>query len=115
MAVNQRDSSVFLFDLAAGTEVARIPINTGPVGEPATDVAVNPLTNMAVITSRYIPRLTVINLATGLVTAEIPLPENTRTLGVAIDHQLNRAIISENGYSSSRRNGSIFVVELPEP
>lgn len=115
VAVNQRDSAAFIFDLASGREVARIPINVGPVGEPAADVAINPLTNMAVITSRYIPRLTVINLSTGLVTAEIPLPENTRALGVAIDHRLNRAVISENGYSSSQRNGSLFVVELPEP
>lgn len=115
VAVNQRDSAVFLFDLASGREVARIPINVGVADEPSADVAINPLTNMAVITSRFLPRLIVINLSTRLVTAEIPLPENTRALGVAIDHQLNRAVISENGHSSSQRNGSLFVVELPEP
>lgn len=115
VAVNQQDRAVFIFDLASGQQVARIPINTGTVTEPKADVSVNPLTNQAVVTSWYLSRLTVINLATNLVMAEIPLPPGTRPQGVAIDHLSNRAVVSENGLSSGSRNGSIFVVQLPEP
>ncbi|HKY05553.1 MAG TPA: hypothetical protein VJQ56_11725 [Blastocatellia bacterium] len=115
VAVNQQDRAVFVFDLARGEQVARIPINTGTVTEPKADISVNPLTNQAVVTSWYLARLTVINLETNLVMAEIPLPSGTRPQGVAIDHLSNRAVISENGLSSGSRNGSIFVVQLPEP
>lgn len=115
VAVNQRDRAVFVFDLASGQQVARIPINTGNVTEPKADIAVNPLTNQAVVTSWYLARLTVINLETNLVMAEIPLPAGTRPQGVGIDHLSNRAVVTENGLSSGSRNGSIFVVQLPEP
>jgi len=77
------------------------------------DVAINPATNMALVTSTFSTRLTVIDLNTMLAAWEIPLPTGTRPLGVDIDHQLNRAIIAENGLSSNTRNGSILVVQLP--
>jgi DNA-binding beta-propeller fold protein YncE len=115
VAVNQSAAAAFLFDLREGREIARIPITVGDVTEPAADVAINPETNMAVVTSRFTNLLTVINLSTQLVAAEIPLPEGARPLGVDIHHALNRAVVSENGLSSSRRNGSIFVVQLPTP
>jgi len=115
VAVNQGERAVFLFDLADGAEIARIPILVGNVLEPGADVAVNPETNTAVVTSRYLDRVTVIDLATKLVTAEIPLPVGARPLGVDIDRESNRAVVTENGFSSSIRNGSIFVVQLPRP
>jgi DNA-binding beta-propeller fold protein YncE len=115
VAVNQQAAAVFLFDLREGREIARIPITVGNITEPTADVAINPQTNMAVVTSRFINRLTVIDLTTRLVAAEIPLPDGARPLGVDIHHALNRAVISENGLSSSQRNGSIFVAQLPTP
>lgn len=115
VAVNQGERAVFLFDLTSGEEIARIPILVGSIIEPGADVAVNPQTNMAVVTSRYLDRVTVINLATELVMAEIPLPAGARPLGVDIDRESNRAVVSENGFSSPFRNGSIFVVQLPSP
>lgn len=114
-AVNQRDGAVFLFDLEAGNQTARIPINVGDVGEPSADVAINPETNLAVVVSRYTTRVSVISLTTKLVMAELLLPEGARPLGVGIDNQSNRAVISENGLSSTERNGSLLVIQLPAP
>jgi DNA-binding beta-propeller fold protein YncE len=111
--VNQQDGAVYLFDLAAGTQVARIPIDVGVVTFPSADVAINPATNMAVVVSNYIDRVAVIDLSTNLLIAEIPLPAGTRPLGVDVDRQLNRAIIAENGLASSMRNGTVLVVQLP--
>ncbi|HEY7547435.1 MAG TPA: hypothetical protein VID27_21240 [Blastocatellia bacterium] len=115
VAVNQRDGAVFLFDLESGNQTARIPITVGEVGEPSADVAINPETNLAVVVSRYTRRVSVINLATKLVMAELLLPEGVRPLGVGVDNQSNRAVISENGLSSTERNGSLLVIQLPAP
>ncbi len=115
VAVNQRDGAVFLFDLEAGNQTARIPINVGEVGEPSADVAVNPETNLAVVVSRYTTRVSVISLTTKLVMAELLLPAGVRPLGVGVDNQSNRAVISENGLSSTERNGSLLVIQLPTP
>jgi DNA-binding beta-propeller fold protein YncE len=115
VAVNQRDGAVFLFDLASGNQTARIPINVNDVGEPSADVAINPETNLAVVVSRYTPRVSVISLTTKLVMAELLLPEGARPLGIGIDNQSNRAVISENGLSSTERNGSLLVFQLPAP
>jgi len=79
------------------------------------DVAINPVTNMAIITSTFSPRMTVIDLNTMLPAWEISLPAGTRPLGIDIDYQLNRAVIAENGLSSNTRNGSILVIQLPTP
>jgi hypothetical protein len=113
VAVNHRDGAVFLFDLAAGAQTARIPVTTGQGIDPIADVAINPEMNLAVVVSRYTTRVSIINLTTKLVMAEIPLPQGVRPLGVGIDNQSNRAIISENGLSSTQRNGSILVIQLP--
>ncbi|MEW6206799.1 MAG: hypothetical protein AB1631_00425 [Acidobacteriota bacterium] len=115
VAVNQRDGAVFLFDLESGNQTARIPINVSDVGEPSADVAINPETNLAVVVSRYTPRVSVISLTTKLVMAELLLPEGARPLGIGIDNQSNRALISENGLSSTERNGSLLVLQLPAP
>ena len=113
VAVNQQDGAVYLFDLTAGAQVSRIPIDVGVVTFPSADVAIDPDTNLAVVVSNYIDRAAVIDLSTNLLIAEIPLPAGTRPLGVDIDHQLNRAIIAENGLASSMRNGTVLVVQLP--
>lgn len=113
VAVNQRDGSVYLFDLAEGRQIARIPIDAGEVEYASADVAINPETNMAVVVSNFVDRVIVIDLVTKVVAMEIPLPKGTLPLGVGIDHQLNRAVITENGFGSSTRNGSILVVQLP--
>jgi hypothetical protein len=76
---------------------------------------VNPETNLAVVVSRYTTRVSVISLTTKLVMAELLLPAGARPLGVGIDNQSNRAVISENGLSSTERNGSLLVVQLPAP
>ena len=112
-AVNSSDASAILFDLTSGTQIARIPILVGDEPNAIADIAINPLTNMAAVTTRFVNRVTVINLAAKLVMAEIPLPEGVSPLGVGIDHQLNRAVIAENGLVSNRRNGSLLVVQLP--
>ena len=115
VAVNLPDRSASIFDLGAGREIARIPVAvvTGQYG--GADVAINPTTNIAVITSTFSPRLIVIDLNTMLPAWEISLPARTRPLGVDIDYQLNRAVIAENGLSSNTRNGSILVIQLPSP
>ncbi len=112
-AVNLGDGSVILFDVAAGRQIARVPIRADNSPNALADIAINPQTNMAVVTSRFTERVIVIDLATGLVAAEMPLPAGTRPLGVSIDHGLNRAVIAENGFASTERNGSILVVQLP--
>lgn len=112
VAVNQKDAAVYLFDLTAGSEIARLPIRTGVVRYQAADVAVNSQSNTAVVVSRFIPLATVIDLTNRVVAAEIPLPPGTLPAGVAIDQALNRAVIGENGLSSNRRNGSILVLDL---
>ncbi|HKV42439.1 MAG TPA: hypothetical protein VJX67_24765, partial [Blastocatellia bacterium] len=113
LAVNQQDSTVSVFDLKGGVELARIPFSPGGAGYGTSDVAINPFTSMAVITSAFTNRVTVVNLKTLLVTSEIPLPAGSRPLGVDIDTGLNRAVVTENGLSSNTRNGSVFVVQLP--
>lgn len=114
VAVDQQDSAAYVFDLAAGSQIARIPIITGGSGYSSADVAINPVTNQALITSNFSDRLTVIDLGSMLVMAEIPLPTGAMPLGVDVDTSLNRAIVSEDGLSSNTRNGSIFVVQLPD-
>jgi DNA-binding beta-propeller fold protein YncE len=113
VAVNLPDKSASIFDLSAGVEVARIPVAVGMGQYGGADVAISPATNMAVVTSTFGSRLTVIDLNTLLPAWEIALPQRTRPLGVDIDYQLNRAVIAENGLSSNTRNGSILVVQLP--
>jgi hypothetical protein len=117
VAVHLLDSSAYLFDLAAGSEIARIPIELGPTNtiEASVDVAINSDTNMAVIISKLADRISVINLATKLVAAELPVPPGVRPLGIGIDRQLNRAVIAENGLGSNNRNGTVLVAELPSP
>ena len=115
IAVNPRDSAVYLFDLSEGVEIARIPFIAGNNPYQSADVAINPLTNMAAVISGNLDHVTVINLATGLVAAEIPLPRGARPLGIGIDNALNRAVIAENGLASSQRNGSLLVIGLPTP
>jgi DNA-binding beta-propeller fold protein YncE len=117
VAVHLLDSSVYLFDLTAGTEIARIPIILGQANrsEAFVDVAINPDTNMAVVISKLADRISVVNLTTKLVAAELPLPPGVHPLGVGIDRQLNRAVIAENGLASSNRNGTVLVAELPSP
>jgi DNA-binding beta-propeller fold protein YncE len=113
VAVNQFDAAVYVFDLAAGAQVARIPIDVGVVTFPSADVAINPDANLAVVTSNYIDRIAVIDLSTNLLASEIPLPPGSRPLGVDIDRQWNRAVVAENGLASSMRNGTVLVVQLP--
>ncbi|HEU4387627.1 MAG TPA: hypothetical protein VFV34_07510, partial [Blastocatellia bacterium] len=76
---------------------------------------INTLTNMAAVISGNLDHVTVVNLATQLVAAEIPLPHGSRPLGIGIDNVLNRAVIAENGLASSQRNGSVLVINLPAP
>jgi DNA-binding beta-propeller fold protein YncE len=113
VVVNLPDRSASVFDLTAGIEIARIPIDVANGQYGGADVAINPTTNMAIVTSTFSTRLIVIDLNTKLVAWEIPLPAGSRPLGVDVDHQLNHAVIAENGLSSNTRNGSILVVQLP--
>jgi len=113
VAVNQQDRSVSLFDLTAGAEVARLHITVGDATYSGADVAVNSSGNFAVVTSTFTNHVTVIDLNARLVAGEIVLPDGVRPLGVDIDQDSNRAVISENGLGSSDRNGSILVVQLP--
>ncbi|HEY6331525.1 MAG TPA: hypothetical protein VI756_19525 [Blastocatellia bacterium] len=115
IAVNQRDGSVSLFDLLAGTEVARLPITVGDVTYSAADVAVNTTSHFGVVTSTFTNQITIVDLSARVVAGAIVLPEGVRPLGVDIDQSSNRAVISENGLGSADRNGSILVVELPTP
>jgi DNA-binding beta-propeller fold protein YncE len=115
VAVNPRDSAVYLFDLSGGVELARIPFSAGNNPYPNADVAINTRTNMAAVISGNLDHVTVINLATQLVAAEIPLPSGSRPLGIGIDYTLNRAVIAENGLASTQRNGSVLVIDLPTP
>jgi len=115
VAINLPDRSASIFDLNAGVEIARIPVAVGMGQYGGADVAINPVTNMAIITSTFSPRMTVIDLNTMLPAWEISLPAGTRPLGIDIDYQLNRAVIAENGLSSNTRNGSILVIQLPTP
>ncbi|MGH9765609.1 MAG: hypothetical protein ACREDR_07195 [Blastocatellia bacterium] len=114
VAVDQQDSAAYVFDLATNKQTARIPITTGGSAFGAADIAINPKTNMAVITSHFSNLVTVINLQTMLVTLEIPLPPSATPLGVDIDTVLNRAVVSEDSISSNTRNGSVFVLQLPD-
>jgi len=113
IAVNLLDRSASIFDLTAGVELARLPLAVAVGQYGGADVAVDPTTNRAAVISTFSTRLTVIDLNTLLPAWEIPLPDGTRPLGVDIDHQLNRAVVAENGLSSNTRNGSILVVQLP--
>ena len=115
IAVNQQDRSVSLFDLSAGVEVARMHITVGDVTYSSADVAVNTASNFAVVTSTFTNHITIIDLGARVVAGDIVLPDGVRPLGVDIDQASNRAVISENGLGSSDRNGSILVVELPDP
>ena len=115
VGVNAMDRSASVFDLTAGSEVARIPIQIAIGQYGGVDVAISPRADTAVVTSTFSTRLTVIDLNTMLAAWEIPLPTGTRPLGIDIDQQLNRAVIAENGLSSNTRNGSILVVQLPTP
>ncbi len=112
-AVNRLDSALYLFNLATGEQLARLPVRLSQDQFATVDIAVNQANGLAVVTSRFTDRISVININIQLLIAEIPMPERCSPLGVGIDEPLNRAVIAENGLSSSTRNGSIFVVQLP--
>jgi DNA-binding beta-propeller fold protein YncE len=113
VALNLRDGAVYVFDIAAGQEVARIPIRLVKTDYAEGDIAVNPETNMAIVVNRSLNILYVIDLATFVLRAELLLPNGINPLAVGVDTQLNRAAIAESGFSSSSHNGSVILVQLP--
>jgi hypothetical protein len=113
VALNLRDGAVFVFDIAAGQELARIPVRILRTEYAEGDIAVNPETNMAFAVNRTLNTLYVIDLVTFVLRAELPLPNGINPLAVGIDTQLNRAAIAETGFSSSSHNGSVILVQLP--
>lgn len=114
VALNLREGAVFVFDLAAGQELARIPIRVVKTDFAEGDVAINPETNMAVVVNKSLNVLYVIDLATLVLRAELPLPEGCSPTGVGVDTQLNRAAVTETGFSGNLHNGSVLVVQLPQ-
>ncbi|PYP87780.1 MAG: hypothetical protein DMF61_09030 [Blastocatellia bacterium AA13] len=112
-AVNRLDSAVYVFNISTGELLARLPIRLSQEPFVTVDIAVNQANGLAVVTGRFTGLVSVINLNTQLLVAEIPLPDRCSPLGVAIDESLNRAVIAENGLSSTTRNGSIFILQLP--
>ncbi len=114
VALNLRDGAVFVFDIAAGQELARIPIRLVRTEFAEGDVAINPETNMAVVVNKSLNILYVIDLATLVLRAELPLPDGTSPTAVGVDKQLNRAAVTETGFSGTLHNGSVLVVQLPQ-
>lgn len=114
VALNLREAAVFIFDLAAGQELARIPIRVLRSDFAEGDVAINAETNMALVVNKGLNILYVIDLATLVLRAELPLPNGINPIGVGIDQQLNRAVVTEAGFSGSSHNGSVLVVQLPQ-
>jgi hypothetical protein len=114
VALNLREGAVFVFDLAAGQELARIPIRVVKTEFAEGDIAVNPETNMAVVLNKGLNVLYVIDLATLVLRAELPLPDGSSPVGVGVDRQLNRAAVTETGFSGGSHNGSVLVVQLPQ-
>jgi DNA-binding beta-propeller fold protein YncE len=114
VALNLREAAVFVFDIAAGQELARIPIRVVRSDFAEGDVAVNPETNMALVVNKNLNILYVIDLATLVLRGELPLPNGINPVGVGVDQQLNRAVITEAGFSGNSHNGSVLVVQLPQ-
>jgi DNA-binding beta-propeller fold protein YncE len=114
VALNLREAAVFIFDIAAGQELARIPIRVLRSDFAEGDVAVNPETNMALVVNKSLNILYVIDLATLVLRAELPLPNGINPIGVGVDQRLNRAAVTEAGFSGSSHNGSVIVVQLPQ-
>jgi DNA-binding beta-propeller fold protein YncE len=114
VALNLREGAVYIFDIAAGQELARIPIRVVRTEFAEGGVAVNPETNMALVVNKNLNILYVIDLATLVLRAELPLPEGANPTGVGVDTQLNRAAVTEIGFSSNSHNGSVLVVQLPQ-
>lgn len=114
VALNLREGAVFIFDIAAGQELARIPIRVVRTDFAEGDVAINPETNMAVVINKSLNVLYVIDLSTLVLRGEYLLPDGVKPVGVGIDTVLNRAVVTETGFSSGSHNGSILVVQLPQ-
>ncbi|MEW6130045.1 MAG: hypothetical protein AB1757_23620 [Acidobacteriota bacterium] len=114
IAVNLRESAIFLFDIGAGQEIARIPVRFVSSDYNDTSVAINPQTNMAVVANRNLNMLYVVDLATFILRAELPLPSGINPLSVGIDTQFNRALIGESGFRGENHSGSIIIVQLPD-
>jgi DNA-binding beta-propeller fold protein YncE len=114
VALNLREGAVFIFDIAAGRELARIPIRVVRTDFAEGDVAINPETNMAVVVNKSLNVLYVIDLATLVLRGELPLPNGSKPVGVGIDTVLNRAAVTETGFSGGSHNGSVLIVQLPQ-
>lgn len=113
VAVNLKAGAIFLFDIAAGVEIARLPIRVSSTQFPDADVAVNPQTNMAVVVTKDIAYAYVVDLATYVLRAELPLHTGISPNAVGIDTQLNRAIIAETTFAGNGHAGSVIVLQLP--
>ena len=114
VALNLREGAVFVFDLAAGQELARIPIRVVKTDFAEGDIAINSETNMAIVVNKSLNMLYVVDLATLVLRAELPLPDGASPVGVGVDKQLNRAVVTETGFSGNSHNGSALVVQLPQ-
>jgi DNA-binding beta-propeller fold protein YncE len=114
VALNLREGAVFVFDIAAGQEVARIPIRVARTEYAEGDIAINSETNMAVVVNKNLNILYVIDLATMVLRAELLLPSGINPIAVGVDTQLNRAAIAETGFVASSHRGSVIVVQLPQ-
>jgi DNA-binding beta-propeller fold protein YncE len=114
VALNLREGAVFIFDIAAGRELARIPIRVVRTDFAEGDVAINPETNMAVVVNKSLNVLYVIDLATLVLRGELPLPNGSKPVGVGVDTVLNRAAVTETGFSGGSHNGSVLIVQLPQ-
>jgi DNA-binding beta-propeller fold protein YncE len=114
VAVNPKESAIYLFDLGAGQEIARIPVRLVSTQYGDTDIAINPETHMAVVTNRNLNLLYVIDLETSILRAEYVLPSGINPLSVGIDTQLNRALIGERGFRGADHSGSVIIVQLPD-
>ncbi|MBI3654562.1 MAG: hypothetical protein HY231_26325 [Acidobacteria bacterium] len=113
-ALNLREGAVFVFDIAAGQEVARIPIRITRAEYAEGDIAINPETNMAVVVNKTLDLLYVIDLATFVLRAELPLPTGINPVAVGVDTQLNRAAIADIGFTGASHRGSVLIVQLPQ-
>lgn len=114
VAVNLREGAIFIFDIAGGVELARLPIAVASTEFPDADVAINSQTNMAVVVTKNIAFAYVVDLATNLLRAELPLYAGINPMAVGIDTQLNRAIIADTTFAGNSHSGSLIVIQLPE-